>query len=259
MALNPRITSWTGRRVWIVGASTGIGAATATLLAARGARLALSARNEARLREAVPPGPSPAPLVLPLDVADAAALEAATARIEAEFGGIDLVLLNAGTYAPMRAWEFDLAAVRATFEVNFMGVMNGIAAVLPRMLAQKRGAIAIVSSVAGYSGLPKSLAYGPSKAALINLAESLHLDLAPRGIGVHLVCPGFVATPLTAQNDFHMPALIQPDEAAREIVAGLEAGQFEIHFPKRFTRFLKFLRLLPYRAYFAIVRRTTGL
>ena len=254
MALNPRVDSWHGRRVWIVGASTGIGAATARLLASRGARLALSARNEARLREVVPGA-----LVLPLDVSDAAALDAAARRMVSELGGIDLVLLNAGTYTPMRAWEFDLAVVRSTFEVNFLGVMNGIAAVLPQLLAQKQGAIAIVSSVAGYSGLPKSLAYGPSKAALINLAESLYLDLSPRGIGVHLICPGFVATPLTAQNDFRMPALIQPEEAAREIVAGLESGRFDIHFPKRFTRFLKFMRLLPYRLYFAIVRRTTGL
>lgn len=254
MGLNPRVGSWSGRRVWIVGASTGIGAATAKLLASRGARLALSARNEALLREVVPGA-----LVLALDVTDAAALDEAARRVIGEFGGIDLVILNAGTYVPMRAWELDLAVVRSTFEVNFLGVMNGIAAVLPQLLSQKQGALAIVSSVAGYSGLPRSLAYGPSKAALINLAESLHLDLAPRGIGVHLICPGFVATPLTAQNDFRMPALIQPEEAAREIVAGLEAGQFEIHFPKRFTRFLKFLRLLPYRAYFAIVRRTTGL
>lgn len=252
--LNPRITDWSGRRVWIIGASTGIGATTARLLAARGARLALTSRGEARLREV-----APGALILAADVNDAAALEAAARRIVGELGGIDLVLLNAGTYAPMRAWEFDLALVRSTFETNLMGVMNGLAAVLPVLLAQGQGSLAIVSSVAGYGGLPKSLAYGPSKAALINLAESLYLDLAPRGIGVHLICPGFVETPLTAGNDFRMPALITADEAAREIVAGLEAGQFEIHFPKRFTRVVKFLRLLPYRLYFALIHRGTGL
>ena len=113
--------------------------------------------------------------------------------------------------------------------------------------------------MAGYRGLPKALAYGPTKAALINLAETLYLDLAPSGVGVSIVNPGFVRTPLTAENDFKMPALIEPDEAARQMVAGWWAGDFEIHFPKRFTRTLKALRLLAPRAYFAAVRRGTGL
>ena len=117
----------------------------------------------------------------------------------------------------------------------------------------------LVSSVAGYRGLPKSLVYGPTKAALINLTETLYLDLHPKGLGVCVVMPGFVKTPLTAQNDFRMPALIEPDEAAREIVAGLERGDFEIHFPRRFTGWLKLMRLLPYRLYFPAIRRMTGL
>jgi NAD(P)-dependent dehydrogenase (short-subunit alcohol dehydrogenase family) len=119
--------------------------------------------------------------------------------------------------------------------------------------------VAIVSSVAGYRGLPNALAYGPTKAALINLAEALYLDLAPKGIGVHLVDPGFVDTPLTEQNKFSMPALISADAAARELLRGLARGEFETHFPKRFTRWLKLLRLLPYPLYFAAVRRYTGL
>jgi NAD(P)-dependent dehydrogenase (short-subunit alcohol dehydrogenase family) len=116
-----------------------------------------------------------------------------------------------------------------------------------------------VSSVAGYGGLPTSLVYGATKAALINLTETLYLDLAPRGIGVYLINPGFVKTPLTDRNTFRMPALISADEAAAEILAGLARGCFEIHFPRRFTRWLKLLRVLPYRWYFALVHKGTGL
>ena len=143
-------------------------------------------------------------------------------------------------------------------DVNLMGCLNGVAAVVPTLLAQGSGTIALVSSVAGYRGLPKSLVYGPTKAAAINLAEALYLDLSPKGIGVCVINPGFVRTPMTAQNDFKMPALIEPAEAADEIVKGLERGEFEIHFPKRFTRFLKMLRLLPYGRYFPAVRKATG-
>jgi short-subunit dehydrogenase len=117
----------------------------------------------------------------------------------------------------------------------------------------------VISSVAGFRGLPKSLAYGPTKAALTNLAENLYLDLEPLGLGVSVIHPGFVKTLLTAQNDFAMPALITPEQAAEAMVAGWAKGDFDIHFPKRFTRVMKLLRLLPYRAYFPAVRRATGL
>jgi short-subunit dehydrogenase len=127
------------------------------------------------------------------------------------------------------------------------------------MLAVKHGHVSLVSSVAGFRGLPKSLAYGPTKAALINLAETLYIDLRGEGLGVSVVNPGFVQTPLTAQNNFHMPALISPAQAATEIVAHWEKGRFEIHFPKRFTRWMKLLRILPYTAYFKAVSRFTGL
>jgi short-subunit dehydrogenase len=130
---------------------------------------------------------------------------------------------------------------------------------LPQMLRQGNGGIAICSSVAGYRGLPTSLVYGATKAALINLAETLYMDLAPRGIGVWIVNPGFVKTPLTDRNEFTMPALISAEEAASQIIAGLASGRFEIHFPKRFTRWLKLFRLLPYGLYFRLVRRLTGL
>ena len=134
-----------------------------------------------------------------------------------------------------------------------------LAAVLPRFLAQGHGHISLVSSVAGYRGLPKSLAYGPTKAALIHLAEVLYLDLQPRGIGVSLVTPGFVRTPLTAQNDFAMPALMEPAQAAQALLAGWARGDFLIDFPRRFTVVLRLMRCLPYRLYFWLVRRSTGL
>ena len=123
------------------------------------------------------------------------------------------------------------------------------------MLKAHLGHIAIVGSVAGYSGLPKALAYGPSKAAIINFCENLYYDLLPTGVSVHMISPGFVATEATAKNDFAMPALISAEEAANEILTGIEKGEFDIHFPKRFSRFLKFLRILPYPIYFWIVRR----
>ena len=130
---------------------------------------------------------------------------------------------------------------------------------LPTLLKQSYGGIGIVSSVAGFSGLPKALVYGPSKAALINLCESLYFDLSRRGNAVYLINPGFVKTPATANNDFVMPGLISADEAAREILSGMERGQFHIHFPKRFTNWLRLARLLPYRWYFYLIHKVTGL
>lgn len=268
--LNAPIREWSERRVWIVGASSGIGEALALELARRGARLALSARGRERL-EAVcaacdaaarpahhtdPPAPA---LALALDLSRVDELERARDQLLAAWGGVDLVVFNAGTYRPLRAWELSAQAVRETLETNLVGTMSATAAVLPTLLAQGHGAIALVGSVAGYGGLPKATVYGPSKAALINFAEVLHLDLSQRGIGVFLIDPGFVATPLTAQNDFAMPALQTPAQAADAIVDGFARGDFEIHFPKRFTRVLKLLQLLPRRLYFALIRRATGL
>ncbi len=259
MALNPRIRDWQDRRCWIIGASTGIGAALAARLAASGARVAVSARRAGPLEALAGAMAKGKGLALPLDITDAPALEKAAAKLAKAWGGVDLVVVMAGEYKPVRAWELEAKAARSMVEVNLVGALNVLAAVVPRLLAQGSGTIALVSSVAGYRGLPKSLVYGPTKAAVINLAEALYLDLQPRGIGVCVVNPGFVRTPMTAQNDFRMPALIEPEEAAGEIVKGLEAGEFEIHFPKRFTRFLKLLRVLPYARYFPAVRKATGL
>lgn len=258
MSLNRPLREWRGARVWIVGASSGIGAAVADLLLARGARVALSARSADVLERTASPYGSRA-LALPFDVTDGAAAVETMRQIVGEWGGIDFVLLCAGTHQPVRAWELDADSARRLVDTNLIGVFNCLQPVLQQLLHQQAGSIAIVASVAGYRGLPTALVYGATKAALINLAETLYLDLAPRGIGVFLVNPGFVRTPLTDRNDFKMPALIGADEAARHILDGLARGGFEIHFPKRFTGWLKLMRLLPYRIYFALVRRGTGL
>jgi short-subunit dehydrogenase len=257
MALNPRITRWQGRRVWVIGASTGIGQALAELLASGGARVTASARSAAPLEDMAARHANLR--ALPLDATDAAQLQAAAQTLVRQDGGIDLMVYCPGYYREMRAANFDLAEALKHDDVNYRGALAAIAAVLPTLRAQRSGALALVSSVAGYRGLPKSLAYGPTKAALINLAEALYLDLHEEGIGVHVINPGFVETPLTAGNDFKMPALISPAEAALQIRRGLEAGEFEIHFPKRFTGWLKAMRHLPYGAYFAAVKRFTGL
>ncbi len=256
MSLNPRIRDWAGRRVWLIGASSGIGRATASLLHARGARVIVSARQATALDDFV--GSHPGSQALALDVSDRAALQAASDQLLAD-GPLDLVCYLAGHYQPMRATEIDLDDALRHQQINLTGVWHLLAALLPALLAQGHGHVSLVSSVAGFRGLPRSLAYGPTKAALINLAETLFLDLRPLGLGVSVITPGFVATPLTAGNDFPMPALLTPEQAAAEIVRGWERGDFMIHFPKRFSRFMLLLRLLPYRAYFAAIHRITGL
>ena len=258
-SLNPRITEWRGLRVWLIGASSGIGEATATALHARGAQVLVSARNAALLDAFVQRHTGGAGAqAWPLDVTDAAGVKATAQAILAQ-GPLDLVLYCAGHYSEMRATEIDMADLKKHLAINYTGVLHVIDAVLPAMTARGAGHLSVISSVAGFRGLPKSLAYGPTKAALTNLAENLYLDLEPLGLGVSVIHPGFVQTLLTAQNDFTMPALITPEQAAQAMVAGWAKGDFDIHFPKRFTRVMKLLRLLPYRAYFPAVRRATGL
>jgi len=257
MALNPRIEDWNGRRVWIVGASSGIGRATASALHSRGARVAVSARSPGGLDAFV--SEHPGSIALPLDVTDHASVLSAGARLRAAMGGPDLVFACAGHYQPLRATAFSLPQMRSHVEVNYMGVLHVIDATLPDMLAAGGGHLSLMGSVAGYRGLPQALAYGPTKAALNNLAEVLYLDLHDHGLGISIVNPGFVDTPLTAQNRFHMPALMTSEQAALEIVRGWEAGQFEIHFPRRFTLGLKTLQSAWHGLYFAAVRRATGL
>jgi len=257
MPLNPKLRDWVGRTVWLVGASSGIGRALATALHARGARVLVSARQASLLDDFVH-GHAGAEAIA-LDVMDEAALHRAVAQIVQGHGRIDLCLYCAGYYKPMRAQDFSLAEAQRHLDINYVGALKLLDAVLPQLLTQGAGHLSLVSSVAGYRGLPKSLAYGPSKAALSHLAEALYLDLSPQGIGVSVVHPGFVATPLTAQNDFHMPALLSPEQAAEAMLDGWARGQFEIHFPKRFTLVLKLLRHLSHGLYFRAVRRSTGL
>jgi NAD(P)-dependent dehydrogenase (short-subunit alcohol dehydrogenase family) len=258
MSLNPRIPDWTGRRVWIVGASTGIGRATAARLHARGARVVVSARGQAALDAFTQAHPGSAAVAL--DSTDAAAVHAAAQALLAD-GPLHLVCYCAGYYESQHAADFDLSAMLRHDEVNYRGALNVLAATLPSLVrAGSSGATAhlcLVSSVAGFCGLPQNLAYGPTKAALTHLAEGLYLDLRAKGVGVSVVHPGFVDTPLTAANRFPMPGLTTPQAAAQSIVRGWERGRFEIDFPRRFTLAMKLLRALPYAVFFPAVRRLT--
>jgi NAD(P)-dependent dehydrogenase (short-subunit alcohol dehydrogenase family) len=256
MALNPPIKDWRGQVVWIVGASSGIGRATASRLHALGALVVVSARNEGALRDFVALHPGSHAIVL--DVTDQGAVARAMQEVLDLGSRIDLVLYCAGHYLAMRASGYDLNEMKRHLEVNYIGALHLLDAALPVLLAQKQGHLSLVASVAGYRGLPNAMAYGPTKAALQHLAETLYLDLHPVGVGVSVINPGFVATPLTAPNEFDMPALLTPEQAAEQMVRGWESGTFDIHFPKRFTMWLRLMRLLPLWLYFPTVRRTTG-
>lgn len=252
--LNPPMPDWHGKTVWMVGASTGIGQATAAALHAAGAHVVVSARKAQALQDFAQRYPGST--ALPLDATDRAAVQAAAATLLAR-GPLDCVVYCAGHYQAMRADTLDLDDMLRHMEVNYHGALHLLDAVLPALRARGAGHISLVGSVAGYRGLPQSLAYGPTKAALIHLAETLYLDLHGTGLGVSLINPGFVQTPLTAGNPFAMPALLTPEQAATAILRGWARGVFEIHFPKRFTLWMKALRLLPNRAYFSLVRRAT--
>lgn len=250
--LNPPLRDWRGQNVWVIGASTGIGRATAAALHQAGARVSVSARKAAALADFVQQHPGSQ--ALPLDAGEPNALQQATHQLLAQ-GPLDHVVYCAGHYQAMRASSLDLADMQEHLKINYLGALYLLEALLPALLARGSGHISLVGSVAGYRGLPNSLAYGPTKAALINLAETLYLDLHPKGIGVSLVNPGFVKTPLTAGNAFDMPALISPEEAAQAMLQGWARGDFELHFPKRFTLWMKALRLLPNRLFFSLVGR----
>ena len=256
MSLNPHIKDWRGRVVWVVGASSGIGRATASLLHARGARVVVSARNAGALHDFV--ATHAGSEAAALDVVCPGAAAAALQRVLAQHGRLDMLLYCAGHYKAQRAQDFDLDELLRHLDVNYAGALRVLAEVLPPLIAQGHGHISLVASVAGYRGLPNALAYGPTKAALQHLAETLHLDLRPGGIGVSVVNPGFVATALTADNAFDMPALLTPEQAAQHMLRGWARGRFEIDFPKRFTLWLKLMRLLPHGIYFRAVRRVTG-
>jgi len=245
------------RCAWVTGASSGIGRAVVLQLARQGWLVAASVRSHEDLRrladEAKDAPGSIEPW--PVDVTDREATAGALAGIETTHGLPDLVILNAGTHKPMGASNFDPAVVRDLLEVNLMGVANGLAAVLPGFLRRRRGQVMLVASLAGYRGLPTAAAYGASKAGVINMAEALRPELTRAGVTLTLVNPGFVKTPLTDLNEFHMPFLMDVDAAAKRIVDAIGQSGFEVVFPRRFAWLLKLARCLPYALYFRIVGR----
>jgi len=255
--MNASVRHWAGQTVWLIGASTGIGRATAHRLHELGAQVMVSARDGHALAAFV--ATHPGSRALPLDVTDVDQVQAVARQVLADTPGPLRVVYCAGFYQPMRATTWDSDGLRRHWQVNYEAVLTVLGAVLPTLLQRRQGHISLVGSVAGYRGLPNSLAYGPTKAALINLAEVLYQDLRHTGVEVSLVNPGFVDTPMTAINDFRMPGLITPEQAALALVQGWEHGQFEIHFPRRFTWWLKLLRVLPLSLYFPLIHKVTGL
>lgn len=249
--MSTKIEDW--KTVWITGASTGIGRALAEHMAEPGRTIAVSARSRDKL--AALEDEVTGAVAYPMDVCDADVVRRSVEDIESKHGPIDLAVLNAGTWSMTSAKGFDLDAIRTGVDVNYMGVMNALHALLPGMLERKKGHIAITASVAGYRGLPNAIAYGPTKAALINLAETLRTELASEGITVSLVNPGFVDTPLTQDNPFPMPQIMTADDAAIAMLRGLEQKKYEICFPYPFVLMTKALRLMPNAMYFWFVRK----
>lgn len=248
--MEQKLSAWD--TVWITGASSGLGLELAKQLNDRVGHLAVSARSADMLSDIA--GALANANSYPLDVSDAKAVKKCVSGIEAAAGPIDLAILNAGVWQIMDAETLDVDAVRRGIDVNYMGVVHAISAVLPGMLERGRGHIAIIASVSGYRGLPRAAAYGPTKAALINLAETLHAELAPRGIVVSIVNPGFVDTPMTRGNPFPMPGLMPVEIAAARLLSGLERQKYEVVFPRRLVYVMKLLRLLPNALFFWVIR-----
>ncbi len=194
-------------------------------------------------------------LVSVLDVSNLDSVRKSFAEILHKFQKIDLVIFCPALYQPMSAINFDLDISKKIIDVNLVGFLNFLHLAIPQMVQQKSGHIAVIASVAGYCGLPQSFAYGASKAALINLCEGIYPELQRHGIDLSVINPGFVKTRLTDQNKFKMPFLISTEEAAELISQGLKKKCFEIHFPKKFTFFLKIMRLLPYKIFFFITKK----
>lgn len=242
LAPAPKGARW--RVAWITGASTGIGRSVALLLAARGVTVAISARTEATLAEVAALHPNIH--AYPVDVTDRGAQSEVIRQIQRDIGPVDLAILNAGVWHPMSSNSFDVAKIEQSLSVNYLAAIYALDTLLPAMRARGEGHIALVSSVAGYMGLPQSIAYAPGKAAMISLAESLRTDVARFGIDCSLINPGFVDTPMTKKNTFPMPFMVSAERAAATIVRGLDRKQFEIAFPWQLVTILRVVRLLPY-------------
>lgn len=242
----------TNQVIWILGASQGIGRELAKKLHAQGNHLVLSARSEESLQDLADEFGSRSEVKI-VDVVDTESLIRAAEDIFQRHGRLDSAVYLAAAYYPMRLSALDMSEVTKTLEINLQGAFNLVHAVFPEMKRRKTGQIVLVGSVAGYRGLPKSQPYAATKAAMISLAETLHLEAQGTGVDIKLVNPGFVRTRLTDKNDFSMPAILEPEKAAELLAEGMGSGKFEIHFPKRFTRILKLLRVLPYSLYFKLV------
>ncbi len=247
------------RRVaWITGGGSGIGRALALRLAREGWMVAISARRTELLQQTA--GLAKGSIhAFPLDVTDTAAVRVTAERIESQLGPLQLAVLNAGIGEFVKLDNFHAATFAAHMQVNYLGVVNGIEALLPALRRRHGGHIVIVASVAGYRGVPRAAAYGPTKAALINLAESLRFDLEREGIRISICNPGFVDTPMTAGNRFPMPFLMNAEDAAEALYRGIMQQKFEIAFPRRFVWLLKLFRCLPYALYFPIMGKFTGI
>jgi len=245
---------------WIIGASHGIGEALAKKYFAQGFNVAIAARSIEKLEQIkeqlLLSAKEPREVfVNKVDVVDVNSLITARDKIVKNFGQIDLVIFCSALYQPTSALNFNLMTAKQTIDVNLNGFLNLLHIITPQMLKQKGGQIAVIASVAGYCGLPQSFAYGASKAALINLCEGIYPEMQKQGIAISVINPGFVKTRLTDRNSFKMPFIISPKSASDVIVKGLEKKKFEIHFPKKFTFFLKVLRLLPYPIFFFLTKK----
>ena len=246
------------KKVWITGASSGIGKALAIKFANAGWQVAASARRENLLNELEKINPSIHSF--PLDVIDLNNSKKIFEKIIEKLKEIDLCIFSTGTYDPKTEREINVEQIKNVFDVNFFGTLNCIKSVEDYFKKKKEGHISIVSSIAGYRGLPNSTGYGPSKAALNNLAESLYFDFGRHNVRVSLVSPGFIKTPMTDKNEFKMPFLKTSEFAAEKIYNGLVNGSsFEIDFPKELTLILKLLKILPNRLYLYLIKKLTKL
>jgi short-subunit dehydrogenase len=243
--------------IWITGASSGLGRELARQYAEAGHRVCVSARSTDALDELAENCSEGQGEVHPfgLDITDMEQVSDVFNRIVERVGVPELCIFNAGTHTANSVVSFDRNVFRRLIDINYMGVINCLQATVPVYLGQGCGEIAVVSSVAGYRGLPNASAYGASKAALINLCESLQPELAAANIKLRLINPGFVRTPLTDLNEFPMPFLMEVDDAAARVIKGLAGRGFEITFPRRFTWMLKALRILPYAIYLRLTRK----
>ena len=244
------------KTIWITGGSTGIGKALAIKFAGKGWNVAISARRENLLNEIS--NNEQNIHGFPLDVTDKQKCKEVFEEIKNKFGNIDICFFSTGTWDPKKEKDIDIDQIENVFKVNFFGTLNSIKAVEEYFKNKKSGTICIVSSIAGYRGLPNSTGYGPSKSALNNLAESLYFDFKRSNVRICLVSPGFIKTPMTDKNDFKMPFLKTTEYAAEKIYDGLiNKNTFEIHFPKALTITLKILSFLPSKIYFGLVGKMT--